>query len=79
MWQPVFRPSRCLVVCLFLGCAALGDDLDGKTLPYVLTRALPRHALHSHRLVVTQPRTGERVEMTSPLATDLVEFLRDRE
>ena len=32
---------------------------------------LPRHALHNHRLVWRSPRSGERIEVTSPLAEDL--------
>ncbi|MFT5287574.1 MAG: 23S rRNA pseudouridine1911/1915/1917 synthase [Planctomycetota bacterium] len=39
---------------------------------------MPRQALHNHRLVVTHPNDGSRLEMTCPLATDMVEFLRDR-
>ena len=31
----------------------------------------PRHALHAHRLVLTHPRTGARLELTCPLAPDL--------
>jgi 23S rRNA pseudouridine1911/1915/1917 synthase len=36
---------------------------------------LPRHALHNHRLVFTTPDGGGRVEVVSPLASDLREFL----
>lgn len=39
-----FRMVNALV-CLFLGCAVLGEDIDNKTLPYLLTRAIPRGAL----------------------------------
>jgi ABC-2 type transport system permease protein len=41
---PFFRQVN-LIVFLFLGCAALGEEIDGKTLPYLLTRSLPRSAL----------------------------------
>lgn len=34
-----------------------------------------RHALHNHRLVFVSPAHGERVEVVSPLAQDLVEYL----
>lgn len=40
---------------------------------------LPRHALHNHRLAWTSPRSGERREVTSPLATDLERFLTEKE
>ncbi len=36
---------------------------------------LPRHALHSHRLVFTSSVTGEPVEVVSPLPSDLREHL----
>ena len=36
---------------------------------------LPRHALHHHRLEFTTPEGGRRVEVVSPLAEDLREFL----
>jgi ABC-type transport system involved in multi-copper enzyme maturation permease subunit len=34
-----------LVVALFLGNAAIGEEIDGRTLPYLLTRPVPRSAL----------------------------------
>jgi 23S rRNA pseudouridine1911/1915/1917 synthase len=40
---------------------------------------LARHALHAHRLVVTSPTTGERIEITSPLPEDLTQYLAGRE
>ncbi len=39
---------------------------------------LRRHALHNHRLAWSSPGTGERCEVTSPLAPDLVQFLETR-
>jgi 23S rRNA pseudouridine1911/1915/1917 synthase len=36
---------------------------------------LERHALHSHRLSFTSPRSGRRVEVVSPLAPDLQAYL----
>lgn len=36
--------------------------------------ALPRHALHAHRLRVPHPRTGAVLDVTSPLAWDLAAF-----
>jgi len=74
-----------------IGHPLLGDKLYGYGEEYFqrnadgeLTAAdlraleLPRHALHNHRLVFTSPRSGERVEVVSPLASDLVAFLEDR-
>jgi ABC-type transport system involved in multi-copper enzyme maturation permease subunit len=34
-----------LIVGLFLGCGALGEEIEGRTLPYLLTRPVPRSAL----------------------------------
>jgi ABC-type transport system involved in multi-copper enzyme maturation permease subunit len=34
-----------LLVALFLGCGALGEEIEGKTLPYLLLRPVPRSAL----------------------------------
>ena len=34
-----------LFVALYLGCAALGEEIDAKTLPYLLVRPVPRPAL----------------------------------
>ena len=33
------------IVCLFLACATLGEEIEGKTMPYLLTRAIPRSAV----------------------------------
>ncbi|HKG20550.1 MAG TPA: RluA family pseudouridine synthase [Blastocatellia bacterium] len=38
--------------------------------------ALGRHFLHSSRLAINQPRTGERLEFVSPLPPELENFLR---
>jgi len=39
---------------------------------------LDRHALHNHRLAFEHPRTGERIEVVSPLARDLEAYLDAR-
>ena len=39
---------------------------------------LERHALHNHRLVFTSPTTGQRIEVVSPLHTDLEQYLDER-
>lgn len=36
---------------------------------------LPRHALHNHRLAFRSPATGARVEVESPLARDLADYV----
>jgi 23S rRNA pseudouridine1911/1915/1917 synthase len=40
-------------------------------------RALGRHFLHSAQLAFTHPRTGARLEFSSPLSPELSEFLKD--
>ncbi|MFP5264609.1 MAG: RluA family pseudouridine synthase [Blastocatellia bacterium] len=40
-------------------------------------RALGRHFLHSAQLAFTHPRTGERLEFSSPLPQELAGFLKD--
>lgn len=41
----LYFPRVNLFVALFLGCAALGEEIDGRTLPYLLVRPIPRAAL----------------------------------
>jgi 23S rRNA pseudouridine1911/1915/1917 synthase len=61
-----------------------GDDYfvryhEGRLTPEDIARLeLPRQALHHHRLAFRQPRTGERVVVTSPLAPDMAAFLARR-
>jgi RluA family pseudouridine synthase len=75
-----------------LGMPLVGDKLYGPDENYFCKQAegtlderdlevleLPRHALHSHRLVFKSSLTGERVEVVSPLAADLREHLGARE
>ncbi|MHC4893844.1 MAG: RluA family pseudouridine synthase, partial [Planctomycetota bacterium] len=75
-----------------VGHSLVGDKLYGvdeqlflKASANELTRAdqeylgLPRHALHNHRLVVTNPQTGERVEIRSPLPEDMRQYLLGRD
>ncbi len=74
-----------------IGHPLVGDKLYGvdeqfflKAAANELTRAdqeflgLPRHALHNHRLVITHPFSGERVEMRSPLPEDMRQYLEGR-
>jgi 23S rRNA pseudouridine1911/1915/1917 synthase len=75
-----------------IGFPIVGDKLYGPDEAYFCKQAegtldardlqdleLPRHALHSHRLVFTSSATGEAVEVVSPLAADLREHLGARE
>jgi len=39
---------------------------------------LPRQALHNHRIAVTNPVTGERVEVRSPIPEDMRQYLESR-
>lgn len=74
-----------------IGHPLVGDKLYGLGEEYFLRNAngeltetdlavlgLPRHALHNHRLVFTSPSSGERLEVTSPLAHDLRAYVDAR-
>ncbi len=45
MLTTFYFPRVNLIVALFVGCGALGEEIEGKTLPYLLTRPVPRSAL----------------------------------
>jgi len=75
-----------------IGLPIVGDKLYGPDEDYFCKQAegalepgdlevleLPRHALHSHRLVFTSSANGELVEVVSPLAQDLREYLGSHE
>jgi len=74
-----------------LGMPIVGDKLYGPDEQHFCRQAegtlseedlaeleLPRHALHNHRLAFTSSVSGERVEVTSPLAPDLEAHLEER-
>jgi 23S rRNA pseudouridine1911/1915/1917 synthase len=74
-----------------IGHPLVGDKLYGRTDDYFLRAAhgeitrsdlavlgMRRQALHNHRLLVTHPTDGRRVELTCPMAGDMQDFLRDR-
>ncbi len=74
-----------------IGHPLVGDKLYGGDESFFLRHAagvlderdlelleLPRHALHDHRLAAVHPVTGRRLEVFSPLAEDLVDYLRER-
>ncbi len=44
-----------------------------------LELGLTRHALHAHRLALTSPKDGARIEITSPLPEDLSQYLAQRD
>jgi ABC-type transport system involved in multi-copper enzyme maturation permease subunit len=48
LWFPRIN----LLVALFVGCGALGEEIDGRTVPYLLTRPVPRTALVIGRWLV---------------------------
>ncbi len=53
---------------------------DGDLTPEDIRKLeLPRQALHHHRLAFSQPTTGERVVVISPLASDMATFLTERD
>ena len=65
------RTHQIRVHMAWLGCPLVGDFLYG-----VEDKALiGRTALHSWQLSVTQPLTGERLELTAPLPEDMVNLL----
>ena len=53
-----------------IGHPVAGDAIYGRPAP-----GLERHFLHAHRLAFDHPRTGERLELESPLPNDLQAFL----
>ena len=56
-----------------IGCPVLGDDFYG---PTSIREAAPRLALHAHRIVLTHPVTGARVDVRSPWPPDLRSLLK---
>lgn len=51
-----------------IGCSILGDRFYG---PLASRRAIPRLALHAHRIVTTHPITGDRVDVRTRCPRDL--------
>lgn len=65
------RTHQIRVHMAWLGCPLVGDFLYG-----VEDKALiSRTALHSWQLAVTQPLTGERIQLTAPLPEDMAALL----
>ncbi len=55
--------------------ASIGHPVAGDATYGVPAPGLDRHFLHAHRLAFTHPRTGDRLELESPLPNDLQAFL----
>lgn len=54
-----------------IGCPILGDRLYGR-----ISAEIARPALHSHRLVLAHPLSGETISAEAPLPTDMAELVR---
>ena len=54
----LYFPRIDLFVALFIGCAALGEEMEGKTLPYLLVRPVPRSALLLGRWIAGAVNAG---------------------
>ncbi|MCI8970277.1 MAG: RluA family pseudouridine synthase [Oscillibacter sp.] len=68
------RTHQLRVHMAFLGCPLAGDWLYGAEDPELI----PRPALHSRRVTLDHPITGERVEVSAPLPEDMQALLRQR-
>ena len=68
------RTHQLRVHMAFLGCPLAGDWLYGAEDPELI----PRPALHSRRVTLDHPVTGERVEVSAPLPEDMQALLRQR-
>jgi 23S rRNA pseudouridine1911/1915/1917 synthase len=62
------RTHQIRVHMAFINHPVVGDRIYGRRKQRI---ACPRQFLHAHRLVFTQPSTGQRVEVESPLPADL--------
>lgn len=56
-----------------IGCPILGDDVYA---PRWAASVSPRLALHAHRLAFAHPRTGETIDVESPLPRDIKSILK---
>ena len=65
------RTHQIRVHLAHLGHPLLGDDLYGGSMDEIT-----RHALHSARLTLTHPRTGERLTIEAPLPMDMAHIVR---
>lgn len=58
-----------------IGHPVVGDRLYGAPQNLPGMPAPGRYFLHSHRIVFTQPRSGERIEVVSPLTPDIAAWM----
>lgn len=65
------RTHQIRVHLAHLGHPLLGDDLYGGSMDEIT-----RHALHSARLTLTHPRTGEHLTIETPLPMDMAHIVR---
>ena len=65
------RTHQIRVHLAHLGHPLLGDDLYGGSMDEIT-----RHALHSARLTLTHPRTGEHLTIEAPLPMDMAHIVR---
>lgn len=68
------RTHQLRVHMAHLGCPLAGDWLYGVEDPGLI----PRPALHSYRMMLEHPVTGERVEVSAPLPGDMRRLLQER-
>ncbi len=46
------------LTAIFMGAAVIGDEVDGRTLPYLLTRPIPRRTIVLSKLIASAALTG---------------------
>ncbi len=68
------RTHQLRVHMAHLGCPLAGDWLYGTEDPALISRP----ALHSWKIVLDHPVTGERLEVSAPLPEDMLRLLRER-
>lgn len=71
LWLETGRTHQIRVHMSWLGFPLAGDTMYGTD-----ETVLPRHALHCAEMAFTHPLTGERVQLHSPLPTDMKECLK---
>jgi 23S rRNA pseudouridine1911/1915/1917 synthase len=62
------RTHQIRVHMAFINHPVVGDRIYGRRKQRI---PCPRQFLHAHRLAFTQPSTGQRIEVESPLPADL--------
>ena len=72
LWLETGRTHQIRVHMSWLGFPLAGDTMYGTD-----ETVLPRHALHCTEMAFTHPLTGERVELHSPLPSDMKACLKE--